>query len=40
MVSNAPFFFRYPFTIKWVWYDGPCAPADHEDLKLPNGEIT
>jgi predicted dehydrogenase len=25
-------------TLKWVWYDGPGAPADHEDLKLPNGE--
>ncbi len=23
-------------TLKWVWYDGPGAPADHEDLKLPN----
>jgi predicted dehydrogenase len=25
-------------TLKWVWYDGPGAPADHEDLKLPAGE--
>ncbi|WP_268035316.1 Gfo/Idh/MocA family protein [Algoriphagus sp. PAP.12] len=25
-------------TLKWVWYDGPGAPAAHEDLKLPNGE--
>ncbi len=25
-------------TLKWVWYDGSGAPADHEDLKLPNGE--
>lgn len=25
-------------TLKWVWYDGPGAPADHEDLKLPNGD--
>jgi len=23
-------------TLKWVWYDGPGAPRDHEDLKLPN----
>ncbi len=22
-------------TLKWVWYDGPGAPEDHEDLKLP-----
>ncbi|MET2985086.1 Gfo/Idh/MocA family protein [Aureibaculum conchae] len=22
-------------TLKWVWYDGPGAPKDHEDLKLP-----
>lgn len=22
--------------LKWVWYDGPGAPRDHEDLKLPN----
>lgn len=21
--------------LKWVWYDGPGAPAEHEDLKLP-----
>lgn len=25
-------------TLKWVWYDGPGAPASHEDLKLPNGD--
>jgi len=25
-------------TLKWVWYDGPGAPTDHEDLKLPNGD--
>lgn len=25
-------------TLKWVWYDGPGAPANHEDLKLPNGD--
>ncbi|RZS97124.1 Gfo/Idh/MocA family protein [Cecembia calidifontis] len=25
-------------TLKWVWYDGPGAPAEHEDLKLPNGD--
>lgn len=25
-------------TLKWVWYDGIGAPADHEDLKLPNGD--
>ncbi|MCP9236221.1 Gfo/Idh/MocA family oxidoreductase [Lewinella sp. JB7] len=24
--------------LKWVWYDGPGAPADHEDLQLPNGD--
>ena len=23
---------------KWVWYDGEGAPADHEELKLPEGE--
>ena len=22
---------------KWVWYDGPGAPASHKDLKLPDG---
>lgn len=22
-------------TLKWVWYDGPGAPKDHEDLRLP-----
>ncbi|MDN3203332.1 Gfo/Idh/MocA family protein [Algoriphagus sediminis] len=25
-------------TLKWVWYDGPGAPPEHEDLKLPNGD--
>lgn len=24
--------------LKWVWYDGTEAPADHKDLKLPNGD--
>ncbi|MGB3800635.1 MAG: Gfo/Idh/MocA family oxidoreductase, partial [Lewinella sp.] len=24
--------------LKWVWYDGPGAPDDHEDLELPNGD--
>ena len=24
--------------LKWVWYDGPGAPAEHEDLVLPNGD--
>jgi len=24
--------------LKWVWYDGPGAPEDHKDLKLPNGD--
>lgn len=23
---------------KWVWYDGPCAPDNHDDLILPNNE--
>lgn len=23
---------------KWVWYDGPGAPKQHKDLKLPNGD--
>jgi predicted dehydrogenase len=23
---------------KWVWYDGPGAPAAHKDLELPNGD--
>ncbi len=26
-------------TLKWVWYDGTEAPASHEDLKLPNGDL-
>ncbi|MCA6075087.1 Gfo/Idh/MocA family protein [Fulvivirga sedimenti] len=25
-------------TLKWVWYDGPGAPTDHEELRLPNME--
>lgn len=25
-------------TLKWVWYDGPGAPEDHEDLRLPGAE--
>jgi predicted dehydrogenase len=25
-------------SLKWVWYDGPGAPPEHEDLKLPNGD--
>lgn len=25
-------------TLKWVWYDGPGAPASHEDLILPNAD--
>lgn len=25
-------------TLTWIWSDGQGAPADHEDLKLPNGE--
>ena len=24
--------------LKWVWYDGPGAPDDHEELRLPNGD--
>ncbi|MEL6986354.1 MAG: Gfo/Idh/MocA family oxidoreductase [Bacteroidota bacterium] len=27
-------------TLKWVWYDGPGAPALHEDLQLPNSRAT
>lgn len=23
---------------KWIWYDGPGAPKNHKDLKLPNGD--
>ena len=23
---------------KWIWHDGPGAPADHKDLRLPNGD--
>ncbi|MFS4469384.1 Gfo/Idh/MocA family protein [Maribacter sp. 2210JD10-5] len=22
-------------TLKWIWYDGPSAPKDHQDLRLP-----
>jgi len=25
-------------TLKWIWYDGPGAPADHKDFALPNGD--
>ncbi|WP_242082626.1 Gfo/Idh/MocA family protein [Aestuariivivens sediminis] len=25
-------------TLTWIWYDGPGAPRDHEDLKLPGVE--
>ena len=25
-------------TLKWIWYDGPGAPKDHEDLMLPGGK--
>jgi hypothetical protein len=25
-------------SLKWVWYDGPGAPAKHKDLVLPNKE--
>ncbi len=25
-------------SLKWVWYDGPGAPPEHEDLALPNGD--
>jgi len=24
--------------LKWIWYDGPGAPSDHKDLKLPNSD--
>ena len=24
--------------LKWVWYDGPGAPQDHEDLQLPGSK--
>ena len=23
---------------KWIWYDGPCAPDNHDDLILPDNE--
>lgn len=25
-------------TLTWIWSDGPGAPAEHEDLKLPNND--
>ncbi|MEJ2005371.1 MAG: gfo/Idh/MocA family oxidoreductase, partial [Cyclobacteriaceae bacterium] len=25
-------------SLKWVWYDGPGAPAMHEELELPQGD--
>lgn len=25
-------------SLKWVWYDGPGAPKNHDDLELPNNE--
>ena len=25
-------------SLKWVWYDGPGAPKNHKELKLPNNE--
>ncbi len=25
-------------TLKWIWYDGPGAPPEHEDFALPNGD--
>lgn len=25
-------------TLTWIWSDGQGSPADHEDLKLPNGD--
>jgi len=36
--------YRFPETeyttkkFKWVWYDGPGAPKNHKDLRLPNKE--
>lgn len=24
---------------KWIWYDGPCAPDNHDDLILPGNEL-
>ncbi|MEL7161817.1 MAG: Gfo/Idh/MocA family oxidoreductase [Bacteroidota bacterium] len=36
--------YRFPGTkyttkkFKWIWYDGPGAPTDHKDLRLPNGD--
>lgn len=24
--------------LKWVWYDGPGAPDDHKDLRMPKGD--
>jgi len=25
--------------LKWIWYDGPGAPASHEDLSLPDDDL-
>ena len=25
-------------SLKWIWYDGPGAPRDHDDLKLPSAD--
>ncbi len=25
-------------SFKWIWYDGPCAPDNHDDLILPGNE--
>ena len=25
-------------SLKWIWYDGPDAPEDHKELRLPNGD--
>jgi predicted dehydrogenase len=42
--SNNVVTYEFPKTkyttdsFKWVWYDGPGAPADHKDLKLPKNE--
>ncbi|WP_242202775.1 Gfo/Idh/MocA family protein [Aestuariivivens insulae] len=27
-------------TLKWIWYDGPGAPKDHEDLILPGMDMS
>ena len=37
--------FNFPGTsftaesLKWIWYDGPGAPAQHEDLSLPDNKL-